>query len=216
MINVVFVKWCEYLLYGMSQFIFYLFCLMENKSIYDLYYTIYAFSDVNDPMIVAVESLDSSKKRKLRAEESDLLPVPKHFCLEQQASLLDSSSQSSDIEYAECSYAMEETKTSNENSSSASFTAPSLYMFKDSIYSTGSSSSCYATSSIEQCSSKVDYKTQEDAEDFTHMEFIGPDSEFAVKDLLEVLNPIGSDILSSASWSVGNQGNQWKAKRVVS
>lgn len=177
---------------------------MKISQFYDLYYTTYAFSDVNDPMIVAVES---SKKRKLRAEESDLLPLPKHFCLEQQASLLDSSSQSSDIEYAECSYAMEETKTIDENFSSASFTSPSLYMFKDSIYSTGSSSSCYATSSIEQCSSKVDYKTQEDAEDFTHMEFIGPDSEFAVEDLQEVLNPVGSYILSSARWSVGNQGN---------
>ncbi|XP_010452052.1 PREDICTED: protein FAR-RED-ELONGATED HYPOCOTYL 1-LIKE-like isoform X1 [Camelina sativa] len=168
-------------------------------------------SDINDPMVVAVESLDSSKKRKLRAEESDLLPLPKHFCQEQQASLIDSSCQSSDIEYAECSYGTEDTKTSEEASSSASFTSPSLYMFKDSVCSTGSSSSGYATSSIEQSScSKVDHKTQEDAdEDFTLMEFICPDSDLAVEDdLQEVLNPVGSYILSSARWSVGNQDSE--------
>ncbi|XP_010452053.1 PREDICTED: protein FAR-RED-ELONGATED HYPOCOTYL 1-LIKE-like isoform X2 [Camelina sativa] len=162
-------------------------------------------------MVVAVESLDSSKKRKLRAEESDLLPLPKHFCQEQQASLIDSSCQSSDIEYAECSYGTEDTKTSEEASSSASFTSPSLYMFKDSVCSTGSSSSGYATSSIEQSScSKVDHKTQEDAdEDFTLMEFICPDSDLAVEDdLQEVLNPVGSYILSSARWSVGNQDSE--------
>ncbi|XP_010423888.1 PREDICTED: protein FAR-RED-ELONGATED HYPOCOTYL 1-LIKE-like isoform X2 [Camelina sativa] len=164
-------------------------------------------------MIVAVESLDSSKKRKVRAEESDLLPLPKHFCLDQQqASRLDSSCQSSDIEYAECSYATEDTKTNSEEaSSSASFTGPSLYMFKDSVCSTGSSSSGYATSSIEQsCCSKVDHKAQEDAdEDFTLMEFICADSNLAVEDdLQEVLNPVGSYILSSARWSVGNQDSE--------
>ncbi|CAD5330573.1 unnamed protein product [Arabidopsis thaliana] len=166
-------------------------------------------SDINDPMIVAVESLDTSKKRKLHAEESDLLPLPKHFCSEHQASLVNSSCPSSVIDYAECSYAMENTKTSDEASSSASFTDPSLYMFKDSIYSTGSSSSGYAaTSSIEQCFSKVDHKTQEDTQDFTHMEFIYHDSEFAVEDLQEVLNPVESYILSSARWSVSNQDSK--------
>ncbi|XP_010490638.1 PREDICTED: protein FAR-RED-ELONGATED HYPOCOTYL 1-LIKE isoform X2 [Camelina sativa] len=163
-------------------------------------------------MVVALESLDSSKKRKVRAEESDLLPLPKHFCQDQQQAslLLDSSCQSSDIEYAECSsYATEDTKTSEEASSSASFTSPSLYMFKDSVCSTGSSSSGYATSSIEQSCSKVDHKAQEDAdEDFTLMEFICPDSDLAAEDLQEVLNPVGSYILSSARWSVGNQDSE--------
>ncbi|EOA21590.1 hypothetical protein CARUB_v10002002mg [Capsella rubella] len=164
-------------------------------------------SDINDPMIIAVESLDLSKKRKLRGEESDLLPLPKHFCLEQQASFLDSSCQSSGIEYAECSYAMEDTKTSDEaSSSSTSITGPSVYMFKDSICSSGSSSSCYATSSVEQCCSKVDHKTQEDAEDLTLMEFICPDT--SVEDLQEVLNPVASYILSSARWSVGSQDSE--------
>ncbi|KAL1200549.1 Protein FAR-RED-ELONGATED HYPOCOTYL 1-LIKE [Cardamine amara subsp. amara] len=110
-------------------------------------------SNIDDPMIITVESLDSSKKRKLRAEESDLLPLTKHFCLEKQASLPDSSCPSSDIEYTECSYAMDDTKTSDETSSSPSVTGPSLSMFKDSSYATGSSG--YATSSnIDQCCSK--------------------------------------------------------------
>lgn len=155
-------------------------------------------------MIVADESPDSNKKRKLRAEESDLLPLPKHFCLEQQADLSVSSCPSSDIEFAECSYAMDDTKTGDETSSSASVTGASLYMFKDSSYSTGSSSSHsgYATSSKDQCCSKSNDKTQEYVEDLSHMEFICP--EFAVE---ELLNPVGSYALSSARWSVSNQGN---------
>uniref|UniRef100_A0A1J3H3Z2 Uncharacterized protein n=1 Tax=Noccaea caerulescens TaxID=107243 RepID=A0A1J3H3Z2_NOCCA len=157
-----------------------------------------------DPMIVAEESLDSSKKRKLRAEESDLLPLPKHFCLEQQASLPDSSCPSSDIESAECSYGMEDTKTGDESSSSsASVTGASFYMFKDSSYSTGSSSSGSAISSIDQYCSKFNDKIQVDAEDFSHMDFICPES--AVQ---EVLNPVGSYVLSSARWSVSNQDSE--------
>uniref|UniRef100_A0A1J3IF75 Protein FAR-RED-ELONGATED HYPOCOTYL 1-LIKE n=1 Tax=Noccaea caerulescens TaxID=107243 RepID=A0A1J3IF75_NOCCA len=159
-----------------------------------------------DPMIVAEESLDSSKKRKMRAEESDLLPLPKHFCLEQQASLPDSSCPSSDIESAECSYGMEDTntKTGDESSSSsASVTGASFYMFKDSSYSTGSSSSGSAISSIDQYCSKFNDKTQEDAEDFSHMDFICPES--AVQ---EVLNPVGSYVLSSARWSVSNRDSE--------
>lgn len=167
------------------------------------YYSIIAFS--GDPMIVAEESLDSSKKRKLRAEESDLLPLPKHFCLEQQASLPDSSCPSSDIESAECSYGTEDTETGDEScSSSASVTGAS--------YSTGSSSSGSAISSIDQYCSKFNDKTQEDAEDFSHIDFICPES--AVQ---EVLNPVGSYVLSSARWSVSNQGNfNEKLKEIVS
>uniref|UniRef100_A0A1J3CXD0 Protein FAR-RED-ELONGATED HYPOCOTYL 1-LIKE n=1 Tax=Noccaea caerulescens TaxID=107243 RepID=A0A1J3CXD0_NOCCA len=158
-----------------------------------------------DPMIVAEESLDSSKKRKLRAEKSsDLLPLPKHICLEQQASLPDSSCPSSDIESAECSNGMEDTKTGDESSSSsASVTGASFYMFKDSCYSTGSSSSGSAISSIDQYCSKFNDKTQEDAQDFSHMDFICPES--AVQ---EVLNPVGSYVLSSARWSVSNQDSE--------
>lgn len=165
-----------------------------------LYYSIIAFS--GDPMIVAEESLDASKKRKLRADESDLLPLPKHFCLEQQASLPDSSCPSSDVESAECSYAMEYTKTGDETSSSSA----SVYMFKDSSYSTGSSSSGSAISSVDQSCSKFNDKTQEDAEDFSHMDFICPESAVQ-EDLQEAVNPVGSYILSSARWSISNQGN---------
>ncbi|CAA7046490.1 unnamed protein product [Microthlaspi erraticum] len=167
-------------------------------------YSIPPLDPSGDPMIVAEESLESSKKRKLRAEESDLLPLPKHFCLEQQASLPDSSCPSSDVDTAECSYAMEDTKTGDESSSSASVTGAYSYMFKDSCYSTGSSSSGSAISSIDQyCSSKFYDKTQEDVEDFSHMDFICPES--AVE---EVLNPVGTYVLSSARWSVSNQDSE--------
>ncbi|ESQ40137.1 hypothetical protein EUTSA_v10015459mg [Eutrema salsugineum] len=167
-------------------------------------------SDINDVMIVAEESPDSSKKRKLGAEESDLLPLPKHFCLE-QAAHPDSSCPSSDIESAECSYAMEYTKNSDETSSSASGTVASSYMSKDSSYSTGSSSSGsgHATSSIDQCCYKD--KTQEYVEDLSDMDFLCP--ELAVEDLQELLhsqdsNLKGSYTLSSAKWSVSNQDSE--------
>ncbi|KFK24705.1 hypothetical protein AALP_AA8G013800 [Arabis alpina] len=160
-------------------------------------------------MIVTEESPDSSKKRKLRAEESDLLPLPKHFCMEQQqASLSDSSCPSSDIEFAECSYTMDNTKTSNETSSSASVTKASSYT----SYSTGCSSSGYATtSSIEQCCSKgTDYKTQEYVEDLS---FICP--EFAVEDLQELMNPVGSYTLSSSRWSISSQDSEEEATTTI-
>ncbi|KAJ0244074.1 Protein FAR-RED-ELONGATED HYPOCOTYL 1-LIKE [Hirschfeldia incana] len=170
-------------------------------------------SNMDDMMMVAEESLDSSRrKRKLPAEESDLLPVPKHFCLEQQqASLPDLSCPSSDIEYTECSYAVEDTKTGDETSSSYA----SVCMSKDSSYSTGSSSwsSGYATSGLDQSCSKVNDKIQEYIED---MEFICP--EFAVENLQELLgsedsNLQGSFTLSSARWSVSNQESEEATKK---
>ncbi|CAH8379585.1 unnamed protein product [Eruca vesicaria subsp. sativa] len=166
-------------------------------------------SCINDMMMVAEEeSLESSRKRKLPAEESDLLPLSKHLCLEQQqASLPDSTCPSSDIESAECSYAMEDTKTGDETSSSAS-----VCMSKDSSYSTGRSSwrSGYAASGIDQCCSKVNDKIQEYVED---LEFIC--SEFAVEELIgsEDSNPEGSYTLSSARWSVSNQDSEEATKK---
>ncbi|KAL0888793.1 hypothetical protein Bca101_012776 [Brassica carinata] len=169
-------------------------------------------SDIDNIMMVAEkESLDDSsrKKRKLPAEESDLLPLSKHFCLElqQHASLPDSSSPSSDIESAECSSAMEDTKTGDETSSSSA----SVCMSKDSSYSTGSSSwsSSYATSSLDPSCSKGNDKIQEYVEE--GLEFICP--EFAVEDLQELIgcqdsNVEGSYTLSSARWSVGNQESE--------
>ncbi|KAF8105082.1 hypothetical protein N665_0163s0052 [Sinapis alba] len=163
-------------------------------------------SDIDNIMMVAEESLDSSRrKRKLPAEESDLLPLSKHFCLEQQqASLPDSSCPSSDIESTECSYAMEDTKTGDETSSSAS-----LCISKDSCYSTGSSSwsSGYTTSG------KGNDKIEEYVED---LEFICP--EFAVEDLQELIvcqdsNLEGSYTLSSARWSVSNQESEEATKK---
>ncbi|KAF2539601.1 hypothetical protein F2Q70_00006894 [Brassica cretica] len=159
------------------------------------------------------ESLDLSKKRKLPAEESDLLPLPKHFCLEQQqASLPDSSSPSSDIESAECSYAMEDTRTGDDTSSSSS---ASVCMSKDSCYSTGSSSwsSGYATSGTDQFCSKVADKIEEYVED---LEFICP--EYAVEDIQELIgcqdsNVEGSYTLSSARWSVSNQESEEATKK---
>ncbi|XP_009122799.1 protein FAR-RED-ELONGATED HYPOCOTYL 1-LIKE isoform X1 [Brassica rapa] len=168
-------------------------------------------SDIDHMMMVAEEeSLDlSRRKRKLPAEESDLLPLPKHFCLEQQqASLPDSSSPSSDIESAECSYAMEDTKTGDETSSSSA----SVCMSKDSCYSTGSSSwsSGYATSSTDQCCSKGNDKIQEYVED---MELFCP--EFAAEELrsCEDSNVEGSYTLSSARWSVSNQESEEATKK---
>ncbi|KAL0736762.1 hypothetical protein Bca4012_012972 [Brassica carinata] len=169
-------------------------------------------SDIDNIMMVAEESsLDSSRrKRKLPAEESDLLPLSKHFCLEQQqqASLPDSSSPSSDIESAECSYAMEDTKTGDETSSSSA----SVCMSKDSSYSTGSSSWSYGyatSSSLDPSCSKGNDKIQEYVED--DLEFICP--EFAVEDLQELIgcqdsNLEGSYTLSSARWSVSNQESE--------
>ncbi|CAH2074497.1 unnamed protein product [Thlaspi arvense] len=169
-------------------------------------------------MVVAEECLDSSKKRKQRAEESDLLsPLPKHFCLE-QASLPDSSCPSSDIECAECSHAMEDTKTSDETSSSSSASVTggaSLYTFKDSSYSTAgssNSSSGYARSSIDQCCSKGNDKAQEYVDELSEMEFIYP--EFGVENLPELLHSQDSNLegsyytLSSARWSVSNQDSE--------
>ncbi|KAF3503632.1 hypothetical protein F2Q69_00045850 [Brassica cretica] len=158
------------------------------------------------------ESLDLSRKRKLPAEESDLLPLPKHFCLEQQqASLPDSSSPSSDIESAECSYAMEDTKTGDETSSSSA----SVCMSKDSCYSTGSSSWSfgYATSGTDQCCSKVADKIEEYVEE---LEFICP--EYAAEDIQELIgcqdsNVEGSYTLSSARWSVSNQESEEATKK---
>lgn len=135
----------------------YFFCLMENKSIYDIYYTTFAFNDINNQMIVAAEPFDSSKRKgKLWMEESDLLlPLHKHF------------SPSSNMEYAEWSYAMEPQDTSiGWNLLFCICHKASLYMFKESIYVSKSSSSCYATSSIEQYCYKVNHKTQEDVKDF--------------------------------------------------
>ncbi|KAJ4882268.1 far-red-elongated hypocotyl1-like [Raphanus sativus] len=156
-------------------------------------------------MVAEEESFESSRrKRKLPAEESDLLPLAKHFCLEQQqqASLPDWSCSSSDIESAECSNAMEDTKNGDETSSSA-YVCMSA---KDSCYSTGSSSlsSGYAASGIEECCSKGNDKTPEE-----YVEFIC--SEFAVEELLgcEDSNLQGSSYtLSSARWSVSNQDMQ--------
>lgn len=153
-------------------------------------------------MVAEKESLDDSsrRKRKLQAEESDLQPLSKHLCLEQQqqASLPDSSSPSSDIESAECSSAMEETKTGDETSSSAA----SVCMSKDSCYSTESSSWNFGYA----ISGKGNDKIQEYIED---LEFICP--ELAVEDLQELIgcqdsNVEGSYTLSSARWSVSNQG----------
>lgn len=172
---------------------------------------VFALSDIDHMMMVAEEeSLDlSRRKRKLPAEESDLLPLPKHFCLEQQqASLPDSSSPSSDIESAECFYAMEDTKTGDETSSSSA----SVCMSKDSCYSTGSSSwsSGYATSSTDQCCSKGNDKIQEYVED---MELFCP--EFAAEELrsCEDSNVEGSYTLSSARWSVSNQESEEATKK---
>lgn len=161
-------------------------------------------------MVAEEESFESSRrKRKLPAEESDLLPLAKHFCLEQQqqASLPDWSCSSSDIESAECSNAMEDTKNGDETSSSA-YVCMSA---KDSCYSTGSSSlsSGYAASGIEECCSKGNDKTPEE-----YVEFIC--SEFAVEELLgcEDSNLQGSSYtLSSARWSVSNQGIKQKKRK---
>jgi len=68
---------------------------------------------------------------------------------------------------------MEYTKTGNETSPFASLPEPYLghknRQGHMSNHSTGSYGSGYVTSSLDQCCSKVNHKTHEDVEDFTHL-----------------------------------------------